>query len=93
MRDVAEVAEKVYHNKESKDEKKIKAGKILNKDLAKVLMANNTLDLRGRKHQLWCIAEGKEHKGGHQPALDKNYCKGEGHWVKESKRESQMLRP
>lgn len=39
MRDVAEVAEKVYHNKESKDEKK-----ILNRDLAKVLMANNTLE-------------------------------------------------
>lgn len=34
----------MYHNKESKDEKKIKAGKILNRDLAKVLMANNTLD-------------------------------------------------
>ena len=38
------VSEKVYHNRETKDEKKIKTGKILNRDLAKVLLANGNSD-------------------------------------------------
>jgi hypothetical protein len=42
-----EVAEKVYHNSETKDEKS-KTGKIVNRDLAKVLLANSNLDQRER---------------------------------------------
>jgi hypothetical protein len=40
LRDLVEVSEKVFHIRETKDEKKIKRGKILNKDLAKILLAN-----------------------------------------------------
>lgn len=36
-RDLVEVSEKVCHNRETKDEKKIKTGKTLNRDLAKFL--------------------------------------------------------
>lgn len=57
LMDLMEVTEQVYHSKETKDEKKIKTGKILNRDLAKVLMANNVPDLTVRKHQLQCIAK------------------------------------
>ena len=37
LRDLVEVLEKVYHNRGTKDEKKIKTGKTLNRDLAKFL--------------------------------------------------------
>jgi hypothetical protein len=36
LRDLAEVEEKVFHNRESKD----KTGKILHRDLARFLLAN-----------------------------------------------------
>ena len=42
LRDLVEVVEKVY-NRETKDEK-IKTGKILNRDLAKVLLASGNSD-------------------------------------------------
>lgn len=48
LRDLVEIAEKVYHNRETKDEKKIKTQKILNGDLAKVLLDNSNLDQRER---------------------------------------------
>ena len=44
LRDLVKVSEKVYHNRETKDEKKIKTGKILNRDLSKVLLANGNSD-------------------------------------------------
>ena len=44
MRDLVKVSEKVYHNRETKDERKIKTGKILNRDLAKVLLASGNSD-------------------------------------------------
>lgn len=47
-RDLVEVSEKVCHNRETKDEKKIKTQKILNGDLAKVLLDNSNLDQRER---------------------------------------------
>lgn len=65
LRDLVEVAEKMYHNRETKDEKKIKTGKILNRDLAKILLANNILDQRERKCQFQSMAEGKGPTGGH----------------------------
>lgn len=65
VRDLVEVSEKVYHNKKTKDEK-IKTEKLLNRDLAKVLLANGNLDQRERKHQLWNIAEGREPREGCQ---------------------------
>lgn len=39
-----EVAEKVYSSRESANEKQIKIGKVLNRDLAKFLLANNFPD-------------------------------------------------
>lgn len=39
-----EVAEKVYSSRESADEKQIKVGKVLNRGLAKFLLANNIPD-------------------------------------------------
>ena len=47
----------MYHNRETKDEKKIKTGKILNKDLAKVLLAHGNPEQTERKQQLWNMAE------------------------------------
>lgn len=34
MRDLVEIAEEVYHNREAKDRKKTQTQKILNRDLA-----------------------------------------------------------
>lgn len=65
LRDLVEVAEKMYHNRETKDEKKIKTGMILNRDLAKILLANNIPDQRERKCQLQSMVEGKGPIGGH----------------------------
>lgn len=45
-----EVADKVQHNRESRDEKKIKKGKILNKK-CQSLQANSILDQTERKCQ------------------------------------------
>lgn len=38
-----EIAEKVYSSRESADEKQIKIGKVLNRDLAKFLLANRLM--------------------------------------------------
>ena len=62
MRDLVEVVEKLYHNRETKDEKNINTEKLLNRYLAKVLLANSKPDQRERKYQLWSIAEGKKPK-------------------------------
>ena len=43
LRDLVEGVEKVYYNRETKGEK-IKTGKILNRDLAKVLLASGNSD-------------------------------------------------
>lgn len=53
----------MYHNRETKDEK-IKTGKIWNRDLAKILLANNIEDQRERKGQLQSMAKGIEPTGG-----------------------------
>lgn len=73
LRDLVEVLEKVYHNRGTKDEKKIKTGKILNRDLATVLLANGSPDQRERKHQLGNIVEGRDPGEGGRPALGKNH--------------------
>lgn len=54
MRDLVEVAERVYNNnnRESADKKPIKTGKVSNRDLSKVLLANNIPDTEERTHQL-----------------------------------------
>jgi hypothetical protein len=44
LRDLVEVVKKVYHSRETKDEKKIKTEKLINRDLAKVLLANSNPD-------------------------------------------------
>lgn len=47
-RDLVEIAEKVFSNRESAEEKQIKTGKTLNQDLAR---AKHTSDLGERKRQ------------------------------------------
>lgn len=52
----------------------------MNRDLARVLLANNTSDL-GKQ-----IAGGKKSKEDCQPPLGENQCayyKEEGHWIKD----------
>ena len=44
MRDLVEVVKKVYHSRETKDEKKIKTEKLINRDLAKVLLVDGNPD-------------------------------------------------
>ena len=69
LRGLVEDVEKVCHNRETKEKKKIQAGKIVNRDLAKVLLANGNLDQRERerRRQLQNIAEGREPKESCQP--------------------------
>lgn len=67
LRDLVGMVEKAYRNRHIKDEKKIKTGKILNRDLARVLLGNGNPDQRERKHQVWNIAEVREPREGHQP--------------------------
>lgn len=50
-RDLVEIAEKVFSNRESAEEKQIKTGKTLNKDLARILLANKALNPGERKRQ------------------------------------------
>ena len=71
MRDLVEVVKKVYHSRETKDEKKIKTGKILNRDLAKVLLVNGNPGQRERRYQLQDIEEGKELKKVTSQSLQK----------------------
>ena len=54
----------MYHNRETKYEQSIKTGKLLNRDLAKVLLANGKPELRERKGQLQTITEGREPREG-----------------------------
>ena len=49
LKDLVEVVEKVYHNGETKDEKNIKADKLLNRDLAKDLLVNSNLDQESKE--------------------------------------------
>lgn len=55
----------MFHNREAKEEKKIKTGKMLNRDLTKVLLANDNPDQTKRKHQLQNITEVREPRKGH----------------------------
>lgn len=80
LRDLVEVAE-VYHNRE----KMIKTGKVLNRDLAKVLLANSNLNQRERSARSRILLKEKS-RGGNIPILGKiqwAYCKEEGHWARE----------
>ena len=52
MRDLVGVAEKVYHKRETKYEKKIKTGKMLSRNIAKILLAHGNSDEKERRCQL-----------------------------------------
>ena len=61
------VAEEVYHNRKTKDEEKANAGKMLSRDIAKILLALGNSDQKETRHQLQNIAEGREPKESCQP--------------------------
>lgn len=79
-----------YNNRESLEEKQIKTGKTLNRDLARVILANNASDPGERKCQLQWIVRGKETKGGCQSGKNQcAYCEEEGHWARDCPKKKQ----
>lgn len=84
MRDLVEVAEKVVIIE--KDIKKIKTRKLLNRDLAKILMANSIpCPERGSTSSIVLV------KGRSLKESQHIYCEEKGHWAKEHpKRKSRV---
>uniref|UniRef100_A0A673V210 CCHC-type domain-containing protein n=1 Tax=Suricata suricatta TaxID=37032 RepID=A0A673V210_SURSU len=87
LRDLVETAERVYNNRDSAEEKQVKAEKRQNRDLARVLLAL-TANPEDRHHQLKKIAgrrgQGRDPERRRTP-IGKNQCtccKEEGHWLR-----------
>ncbi|XP_021104403.1 uncharacterized protein LOC106007844 [Heterocephalus glaber] len=88
IQDLGAVAERAYNNRETAEEKQVKADNHQTRNLARILLATTVGELREcERHLRKIVAEGQG-KGEHRdrPRSGKNqcaYCKEEGHWARE----------
>ncbi|XP_021113435.1 uncharacterized protein LOC110348966, partial [Heterocephalus glaber] len=95
IQDLVAVAEKVYNNRETAEEKREKADDRQTQNLARILLAATAGEQKERERRLRKIAvegEGKE-RCRERPQLGKNqcaHCKEYGHWAKDCPKRKQQ---
>ena len=87
IQDLMAVAEKVYNNRETFEEKQTRATNRQTRNMARILLAAISAQPNEREKRLRQLAEGKPKPNPQgKPKLGRNqraYCKQEGHWVKD----------
>ena len=87
IQDLMAVAEKVYNNRETFEEKQTRATDRQTRNMARILLAATSAQPNEREKRLRQLAEGKPKPNPQgKPKLGRNqraYCKQEGHWVKD----------